>query len=96
MYSSEGEYVKFTSEVNTNLANGNVDNWLQWVEERMIESIHHVTQKALEEYKIMSRSEWVIGRCGMAVLCINMTYWTSECEETIINYGSKGIADFHG
>jgi dynein heavy chain, axonemal len=47
MFSSEGEYVEFLTEVNTNLANGNVDNWLQWVEERMIDAVRDVTQKAL-------------------------------------------------
>ena len=40
MYSSEGEYVEFLSEVDTNVAKGNVDEWLLWVEERMIEAIH--------------------------------------------------------
>ena len=24
----------------------------------------------------MKRNDWVLNRCGMAVLCINMTYWT--------------------
>ena len=26
----------------------------------------------------MAREKWVIGRCGMAVLCMDMTFWTSE------------------
>jgi dynein heavy chain, axonemal len=95
MYSSEGEYVEFLTEVNVNLANGNVDAWLQWVEERMIAAVHDVTQKAFHEYKGMNRKDWVLGRCGMAVLCVNMTYWTSENEDALINSGNKGVAVFH-
>lgn len=26
----------------------------------------------------MAREKWVLGRCGMAVLCMDMTFWTSE------------------
>lgn len=40
MYSSEGEYVEFNQVIDTDLANGNVDQWLVWVEEKMISSIH--------------------------------------------------------
>lgn len=43
MYSSENEYVPFISSVNTNDARGNVDEWLLWVEERMIKCVHNVT-----------------------------------------------------
>ena len=39
MYSSEGEYVKFTNKINTSLARGNVDQWLIQVESAMIENI---------------------------------------------------------
>lgn len=41
MYSSENEYVEYLAEVDTAAARGNVDEWLVWVEERMVESIHH-------------------------------------------------------
>jgi dynein heavy chain len=43
MYSSENEYVPFLTVVDTNTARGNVDEWLLWVEDRMIQCIHHVT-----------------------------------------------------
>jgi hypothetical protein len=26
----------------------------------------------------MAREKWVLGRCGMAVLCMDMTFWTIE------------------
>lgn len=39
MYSSLGEYVPFESKINTNLARGNVDEWLCEVEDRMIKAV---------------------------------------------------------
>lgn len=80
MYSSEGEYVPFLSIVDTNAARGNVDEWLVEVEKRMIESIHHVTLKAFEEYTDDGRRTWVLNRCGMAVLNMDMTQWTISSE----------------
>ena len=40
MFSSENEYIEFLSEVPTSMAGGNVDQWLLWVEERMLDAIH--------------------------------------------------------
>lgn len=62
--------------VDTNAANGNVDQWLLWTESSMIESVKDVTTKAFHDYPKIKRNEWVKNRCGMAVLCISMTYWT--------------------
>jgi hypothetical protein len=49
----------------------------------MIESVREVTTKAFEDYSNIKRTEWVRGRCGMAVLCIAMTFWTYNSEEAI-------------
>ena len=43
MYSSEGEMVNFDTPVSTTAANGNVDEWLLWTEEKMIKAIKTVT-----------------------------------------------------
>jgi dynein heavy chain len=75
--------VKFLSIVDTNVANGNVDQWLLMVESAMIESVREVTTKAFEDYTNIKRTEWVISRCGMAVLCISMTFWTYNSEDAI-------------
>jgi dynein heavy chain len=48
MHSTEGEYVEFTETVNTKNANGNVDEWLLWVEERMIIALKSVTVVSYE------------------------------------------------
>jgi len=44
---------------------------------------HSVTIKAYEDYKKQDRAKWMVDRCGMAVLCISMTFWTSEVEAAI-------------
>jgi len=49
----------------------------------MKKTTHAVTIKAFEEYKSMQRCKWMVNRCGMAVLCISMTYWTSEVEVAV-------------
>ncbi len=64
MYSTEKEYVKYLSQVDTNAANGNVDEWLLLVESSMIESIRNVIEKSYEEYEKIRREEWVLNRCG--------------------------------
>ena len=71
MYSSETEYVKYLELISTTAANGNVDEWLLWVEDAMIKSIKHFTEVALNDFPTKKRSEWVIDRCGMCVLGIN-------------------------
>lgn len=42
-----------------------------------------MTTKAYEDYMTTKRTEWVRNRCGMAVLCISMTYWTYNSEDAI-------------
>lgn len=56
MYSSEGEFVPFLTLVDTNAANGNVDQWLLWTESSMIESIRDVTTKAFNDYPKIKRN----------------------------------------
>ena len=56
----------------------------------MIESIRDVTTKSFQEYPKMKRKDWVKNRCGMAVLCISMTYWTYN-SEAAIEGGSESL-----
>jgi len=44
----------------------------------------------------MPRDKWVLGRCGMAVLCMDMTFWTIEAEAAIMNEGYAGATRFGG
>lgn len=59
----------------------------------MIESVGNVTCKAYHDYRDQVRTKWVIGRCGMAVLCIGMTYWTLQTEQALISNGYKGAVE---
>ena len=93
MYSSEGEYVNFVTTVDTTAANGNVDMWLLWTEGSMLESVREATTKALQDYTKMRRDEWVRKRCGMAVLCISMTFWTTNSEQAIES-GTEAVSKF--
>jgi dynein heavy chain len=92
MYSTEGEHVPYVTIVDTNAAQGNVDEWLLLVEESMRESVHAAIAKSYEDYQKIRRDEWVLNRCGMAVLCMSMTYWTYETERAI-ERGLKGVAE---
>jgi len=83
MYSAEGEFVQFVNEVDAMAARGAVEQWLIQVEDAMLMSVRDQTEKAYEEYPKKKRDEWVIGRCGQAVLCIGMTYWTYETEKNL-------------
>ena len=50
MYSTEQEFVQFLDDVDVDLAKGNVDEWLSWVEQRMLTAIQYETEKAYDEY----------------------------------------------
>jgi len=91
MYSSENEYVTFLSLVDTAAARGNVDEWLLEVERRMIQCIRDVCERAYKEYDAKNRRTWVMNRCGMAVLNMDMTFWTFETERSIIEHGNEGL-----
>jgi dynein heavy chain len=94
MYSGEDEFVQYQTIVDTASARGQVDEWLIQVESAMIESIKHVTENSYTEYQKYPRIEWVLGRCGMTVLCMSMTYWTYEAELNINESGAEGAKKF--
>ena len=56
--------------------------WLSWVEQRMVSSIHNETEVAYKSYtkEDQTRSDFILGRCGMAVLGIAMAFWTHNTE----------------
>ena len=94
MYSSEGEFVQFIQEVDAMAARGAVEQWLIQVEDAMLASIREVTEKSFEEFTKKKREDWVIGRCGQAVLCIDMTFWTYDVEKAIREKGLDGLVEY--
>lgn len=59
----------------------------------MLEAVRKTIDTAQEEYKSMSRAEWVLNRCGMAVLNQDMSYWTIDTEEAIVE---QNLDEFAG
>lgn len=49
----------------------------------MIQSIRHYTELAFNDYKKYDRTKWVVNRCGMCVLCMDMTFWTQDSETAL-------------
>ena len=94
MFSSEGEYVPFITEVDAMAAKGAVEQWLIQVEDQMVASVREVIEIAFNEYKHKKRTDWILSRCGQAVLTVGMTYWTYETEEAMKAGGLNGLTEY--
>jgi len=94
MYSSEGEYVNFITCIDTSAHLGKVDEWLLITEKFMQEAVKTVISTAFVDYQTMRRDAWVTKRCGQAVLCMSMTYWTFNTEKALIEKGEAGVQEF--
>lgn len=94
MYSSEGEYVKYNLDVDAMAAKGAVEQWLIQVEDQMIASLRDVIEVAYNDYRKKKRNEWVLSRCGQAVLAIDMTYWTLHAEATLKEGGAAALSGY--
>jgi len=94
MYSGEGESVKYKGEVEAMAAKGAVEQWLIQVEDQMIVSVRDVIEIAYNDYKKKKRNEWVLSRCGQAVLAIDMTYWTIQAEIALREGGASALAGY--
>ncbi|XP_073385492.1 uncharacterized protein [Physcomitrium patens] len=94
MWSVEKEVVEFTRSTNPKAAKGNVERWLIEVERMMRETLKVVVQKAVADYAIKERGQWILIWPGMIVLCGSQMYWTSELEEEVDVDGVKGLARY--
>lgn len=57
MKSSEGEYIKFEAQIATKLYQGMVEQWLQLVENQMIEDVRRCVENSHIDFEQMSREE---------------------------------------
>jgi dynein heavy chain len=60
----------------------------------MAKSLKEVTTIAFNEYPKFKRVDWCVNRCGMAVLGINMAYWTFHAENHLNEQGNKGAIEY--
>ena len=88
MISAEDESVKFSSGV---YPKGNVENWLQDVENMMCDSVKAALKESVKDYLTTPRTEWVINWPGQIVIAGSQIYWTKEHEESMMSDGAAGI-----
>lgn len=53
-----------------------------------------MVEQSYKEYDSKNRRQWVIGRCGMAALNMDMTFWTKETEEALEAKGNEGVGEY--
>ncbi|XP_021921863.1 dynein heavy chain 7, axonemal isoform X5 [Zootermopsis nevadensis] len=95
MKSSEGEEVVLVDVISTSHAQGQVEKWLLELEGDMKKSVHMQVKNAWKVYPTWDRDCWVLKWPGQTVLCVAMTYWTSEVHNAI-RVGPGGLSGYLG
>ncbi|KAA0158934.1 hypothetical protein FNF31_05104 [Cafeteria roenbergensis] len=73
---------------------GNVEVWLDWVENAMRRSVARSLDDALRAYPDAVRTEWMTEWPGQAVLAGSQTYWTHGVEKALREGGATGIREY--
>jgi dynein heavy chain, axonemal len=100
MISGEGERVVLSSPhadghvISPAESRGNVEVWLDWVENAMRRSVARSLDDALRAYPSCERTEWVTQWPGQAVLAGSQTYWTHGVEKALREKGAVGIREY--
>lgn len=80
-----------TKELDTTLANGNVDEWLLQLEKAMVKAVEHELRMAEEGLREKKRKEWVLDHCGQATLALDMVSWTRQTESAIMAHSTNQL-----
>lgn len=75
MHSKEGEYVQFENPCE---CEGQVENYLWTVLERMQEAVHRELVKAINQYDDMPRTKWMLQYCAQCSVAASRTMYTKE------------------
>eukprot|EP01059_Diplonema_ambulator_P030784 TRINITY_DN5411_c0_g1_i2.p1 TRINITY_DN5411_c0_g1~~TRINITY_DN5411_c0_g1_i2.p1 ORF type:complete len:4213 (+),score=1401.66 TRINITY_DN5411_c0_g1_i2:77-12640(+) len=86
--SSEGEHINFVKSI---YPTGNVEVWLNEIENGMKLGLHGAMTTANETYPQVPRKEWVLQHSGQIVIAVTQIYWTLEIEEALTNEGTAGL-----
>jgi dynein heavy chain len=93
MQDSKGETVPLSIPIDPNEGQnkGNVENWLLEMQSSMRITLKDQLKLAIEQYPQLPRTEWAVNWPGQVVLNVSMLYWTTECEQAIVEKGLAGL-----
>ena len=81
MVSDEGEEYEFETPVKPE---GNVEDWMNKVDDEMKESLRTITKKAVFYYAKEERLDWIKAQIGMVALVGTQIWWTFAIEDVFI------------
>ncbi|PBJ72155.1 dynein heavy chain [Trypanosoma cruzi cruzi] len=84
-FSAEGEHLPSVRPV---VPEGNVEMWLQSVEEMMKSAVHDQLRQAFYDHTKTPRSRWVLRWPAQCVIAVSQIFWTNGCEEGLSIQGS--------
>ena len=82
MLSPEGERVPLTKGLK---ARGNVESWLNNVEESMMKSLYRITKAALLDFEQKQRHDWCILHPSQIVLTVSQIMWAKDVCEALLH-----------
>jgi dynein heavy chain len=93
MYSPESEYVTFVNPVDPK--GKNIEHWMVEVNNAMVAGVRANMYKAIVDYTMCSRTEWMQKWAAQCVLNGSQTHWTREVEQSLNENGNKGCYDYY-
>ena len=82
MLSPEGERVSLTKGLK---ARGNVESWLNHVEESMMKSLYRITKVALQDFEMKPRHDWCILYPSQVVLTVAQIMWAQDVTAALLD-----------
>lgn len=93
MTSPEGERVPFVAPVDPN--NKNIEYWMVEVKDSMVASIRMNMLRAIVDYTLRPRTEWMQQWPAQCILNGSQCHWTREVEEAFKSNGNSGALDYY-
>ncbi|KAJ1435246.1 dynein heavy chain, partial [Ochromonadaceae sp. CCMP2298] len=92
--SAEGEVVKLDVFVDPESGGnkGNVEKWLLEIESIQWDSIRTLTVGSIEQYKNVSRKDWILNWPAQVILAVSSVYWTQEVTQALTEGGGQALS----